>query len=329
MMIVRNNLLRTRPALLITYPWARVLLRMMKTGVSFKEERESLVEKVQIMGRLSRAHHMPYRSLLFSLGKIVNHARTTLRSFLSNSHVHFTHKCHFRCWITPRSSSSTIPKGSPAWQAGSVKLVIWAWIILIKKSRLVYCIQYTCLRPRTRISYVWPDLNPYCGVLRLGSLRLERTFVPNETKASSTFPKDERTMTHWGFEIVRIDSVLVKVERGYVTVYKLFHWIPSRGPQSTGSSLIQMQKVASGHKWQPLVGGDIVLELEGKPVTQILDFMDMFTRETLAMKVVRKRVELNVVVPTVTISNWQCNTMVPQFESLYFPTPLLTGEMYS
>jgi len=40
---------------------------------------------------------------------------------------------------------------------------------------------------------------------------------PNETKASFTSPKDERTMTHWGFEIVRIDSVLVKIERGYVT----------------------------------------------------------------------------------------------------------------
>ncbi len=71
-----------------------------------------------------------------------------------------------------------------------------------------------------------------------------------------------------------------------------------------------------------VTNGSLVLELEGKPVTQILDFMDMFTRETLAMKVAR--VELNVVVPTVTISNWQCNTMVPQFESPYFPTPLLT-----
>jgi len=91
----------------------------------------------------------------------------------------------------------------------------------------------------------------------------------------------------------------------------------------------RLAAVASGHKRQPLVGGDIVLELEGKPVTQILDSMDMFTRETLAIKVVRKRVELNVVVPTVTISNWQCNTMVPQFESPYFSTPLLTGEMYN
>ena len=71
----------------------------------------------------------------------------------------------------------------------------------------------------------------------------------------------------------------------------------------------------------------------GRPVSRMSDLRDMFTKKSLDLTVIRNTVEIKVDVPTISISDWQCNHVVwflgAQFESPYYPVPLLARTLAS
>lgn len=79
--------------------------------------------------------------------------------------------------------------------------------------------------------------------------------------------------------------------------------------------------------------GDIIVKQGGNPVTQMSDLSNMFTHESVRMSVIRRQVEIDVDVPTITVSSRQSDRIVwfagAQFEPPYSPVPFCTRKLYS
>ena len=99
-----------------------------------------------------------------------------------------------------------------------------------------------------------------------------------------------------------------------------------------GRNFIQVKKVASIHQ-QGLEVGDIIVKQGHTQVTQLSDLCDMFVHQHLRMSVVRRQVEVEIDVPTVTVSSRQSGRVVwfagAQLEPPYSPVQFCTRELYS
>ena len=99
-----------------------------------------------------------------------------------------------------------------------------------------------------------------------------------------------------------------------------------------GREFIRAKKVSSSHR-NGLEPGDIIVKRGMNPVTQMSDLCDMFAHATLRMSVIRRQVEVDIDVPTITISSRQSDRVVwfagAQFEPPYSPVPLCTRKLYS
>ncbi len=68
-------------------------------------------------------------------------------------------------------------------------------------------------------------------------------------------------------------------------------------------------------------------------MTQMSDLSAMFTHESIRMSVIRRQVEVDVDVPTITVSSRQSDRIVwfagAQFEPPYSPVPFYTRKLSS
>jgi len=157
--------------------------------------------------------------------------------------------------------------------------------------------------------------------------RLQQGLLPAECRMLDVeFAKVHKSAAHMfgiseGMTLLHIQHVL-----------SLIHTKETIG-DFPGREFIKVSNIACGHEQQTLAPGDIILKLAEKSLTQMSDLGEMFTSESLNMTVVRNRLQVDINVPTVTTSSWQCNRVVwflgATFESPYYPVPLCALKLYS